>query len=112
MNAFSTSFGNITLTVSPGEMYSTASGIEEKIKNAKGCFEFLIKRVQATSAYWQGDVAEAERSRFENENENFQNLISNLQNYVEELRKITAIYEVSEAISTNHANSLESNIFN
>lgn len=110
MGSLLTSFGDITLTVSPGEMYSTASGIEDKIKKAKKSFESLIKKTQSTSSYWQGDVAEAERKRFENENENFQKLIINLQNYVEELRKITAIYEVSEALSTDHANSLESNI--
>lgn len=110
MSQFLTSLGNITLTVSPHEMYSVASDIEGKIKDSRASFEALIQKTNSTSSYWEGDAGESERKRFENQNENFQKLISNLTNYVSELRAITAIYENSESLTVEYANSLESGI--
>ena len=103
MSQFLTSLGNITLTVSPHEMYSVASGIEGKIKDSRASFEALIQKTNSTSSYWEGDAGESERKRFEK-------LISNLTNYVSELRAITAIYENSESLTVEYANSLESGI--
>lgn len=110
MSSFMTSFGNISLTVSPQRMYETASGIEAKIADSKKDFEAMIQMAAATSAYWEGDAAEGSRKQFEKQNENFQKLISNLSNYVTELRVITSIYESNESMTTEAANSLASGI--
>ncbi len=110
MNSFLTSFGDISLTVSPQKMYETASGIEAKITDSKKDFETLVQKANATSAYWEGDAAETSRKQFEKQNENFQKLIANLTNYVTELRMITSIYESSESMTAEAANSLASGI--
>ncbi len=107
---FTTSFGEVSLSVAPVEMYRAASEIEEKIKNSSQSFESMLKLIQDTSRYWEGDVSENERKRFENQNVNFQKLIKNLNNYVIELKTITAIYEKSEQGIKIYAESLQSGI--
>lgn len=106
----SASFGELALSVNPTEMYNKASGIEDKIKSSGQTFERMIKCIQETTRYWEGDVADNERKRFENQNENFQKLIANLNNYVTELRMITNIYENSEKVTEAYAQSLQSGI--
>lgn len=106
----SASFGEVNLSVAPKEMYKTALLIEDKINTSKQLFESMLKQIKRTSHYWEGDVADSERQRFENQNENFQNLIINLNNYATELKTITSIYTASERENADYAQSLQQEI--
>ena len=70
----------------------------------------MIEIVEKTSEYWDGVVADQERSNFANENENFEALIMNLNNYVSELRAMTSLYEITEEGQTQLAQDLPSGI--
>ena len=109
-SSFTTSFGNVELIVTPDKMYQAADSIERKISLTKNKFSKMVDIISATSQYWDGAVADQERRNFINENENFEVMISNLKNYVNELRAITSIYEVSERVQTELAESLPTNI--
>lgn len=109
-NHFSASFGDVTLSVAPQEMYATATTIEGRIRQSRSRFDAMIDKIHATADYWQGDAADAERKRFDNQKEDFRKLIVNLNNYVSELRAITAIYETGESQTTEASNSLQAGI--
>lgn len=107
---YSGALGEVTVTVTPDKMYAAASAIEDKVNSSKRAFESMTNLIKATSRYWEGDAAEGERRRFENQNENFQNLISNLNNYVVELKTITGFYEINERDIQNSAQSLQADV--
>lgn len=107
---YAASFGDVVLTVTPHEMYAAATAVEDKIKQSQRMFDKMISDIKHTSSYWEGDVANTERERFDRQNENFVKLISNLNNYVKELRDITGIYEMTESVVRDAANELPSGI--
>lgn len=110
--SFTASFGDISLKVSPKEMYQTASGIEAKIQRAKNIAEEINRIVKDTSSFWEGSAAQTERNYFSEEFKNFDIVTSNLTGYVSELRQITYIYESSEDSLSEYAQTLPSNILN
>lgn len=110
MRRNSAMLGSVELLVTPEQMYRAADLIEKNIQSSKNAFTSMISDIQKTSAYWEGDAAEKERKRFQQENENFSALIMNLTNYVTELKLITDIYVTSEQESTTEAMSLQSNV--
>ncbi len=112
VNNFTTSFGDISLKVSPKEMYQIASSIETKIQGAKTLAEEIKTIINDTSNFWEGSVAETERKYFSEEFKNFDIVTSSLAGYVSELRQITYIYESSEDSLTEYAQTLPSNILN
>lgn len=105
-----TSFGNITITVTPDKMYQTASLLEEKAKNTDSLLDELINTMKNTIRYWEGNVAETERSKLNVEESNFKCIVTNLKNYAYELKNITAIYETAEKENINESSCLPSNI--
>lgn len=107
---FSASFGNMELTVTPDKMHQTATSLEKRISKTKSLFSQMVNIISSTSQYWDGAVADQERSNFVNEDENFEAMISNLTNYVDELSAITSIYEVTERVQTEISQSLPANI--
>ena len=95
-NKYETSFGDVTLKVTPDKMYQVANDIETKVKKTQKLFENMMNTISKTSTYWDGTVADQERGNFSKENEKFSALIVNLNNYAAELKAITAIYEITE----------------
>lgn len=109
-NILQSSFGSVTLTVAPTQMYQTASDLETKIASSQKLFAEMIDIIKNTSAYWEGNVAQQERNNFLGENDSFENLISNLTNYVSELKIITSVYQLTENAVSAEAQSLPDNI--
>lgn len=102
--------GNVELIVTPEQMYQAAGIIENNIRESRNAFDSMLNDIKATTAYWEGDAANKERSRFEGESDNFSALISNLNNYVTELKLITQIYQTGEETSVTEAQSLMADI--
>lgn len=108
----SSMLGSVELLVTPQEMYAMADLLENNVSLSRNAFDKLQQTIQSTSGYWQGDAAEKERLRFENESDNFSALVSNLINYAAELKTITGLYETTEQISVTDANVLPAGILN
>ena len=107
---YSTSFGQITLTVKPDMMKAAAENLEKITKKSEQSFDQMLQTVKETARYWQGDAGEHERQLFDNQQENFRNVLNNLYNYAKELRIITSVYETGEENIKGAAASLQTNV--
>lgn len=110
-NTYSTTFGEIELTVTPEQMYAAADLLEKATEKVRRILEQLQTDAQQTSSYWEGACAEKERARFKTEDENFDRMIENLSNYAKELKVITGLYEVTEQSVGSSVGSLASTVF-
>ncbi len=109
-NKINSSFGEITLQVSPAQLNSMASDISKKADTVNSSFSDIYSKVDGMLIYWRGVVADEKVSTLKKQKESTDNMIKNLKTYVEKLRQITENYETAENTSVAEAGELPSNI--
>ena len=109
-NKINSSFGEITLQVSPAQLNSMASDISKKADTVNSSFSDIYSKVDGMLIYWRGVVADEKVSALKKQKESTDNMIKNLKTYVEKLRQITENYETAENTSVAEAGELPSNI--
>ena len=109
-NKINSSFGEITLQVSPAQLNSMASDISKKADTVNSSSSDIYSKVDDMLIYWRGVVADEKVSALKKQKESTDNMIKNLKTYVEKLRQITENYETAENTSVAEAGELPSNI--
>ena len=109
-NTFTSSFGDITLEVSPEQLNSTAENISNKINNVNNLFADISKKINGMRGYWEGYVSEDKVESYNKQNDNINNMIKNLKTYVDELKTISSNYAQTESAIVTATNELPSNI--
>lgn len=105
------SIGDITLKVSPEQMFQASDGILTKINSVIGMLDTISSTMNKTSSYWCGRVGECERKHFENENTNTEVIINNFKIYAEKLKNMASNYIETESSASDSAQELPTDIF-
>lgn len=73
-------------------------------------FDNMISVINATSAYWEGDAAEAFRAKLNLKKSKMEDLLARLREYTEDLSAMSQVYDTAEKQAQQMSAALETDV--
>lgn len=93
-NKINSSFGEITLQVSPAQLNSMASDISKKADTVNSSFSDIYSKVDGMLIYWRGVVADEKVSALKKQKESTDNMIKNLKHMLKNCVRLQKIMKL------------------
>ena len=96
----------IILKVTPDKLTSTASDIENKLKDIDVQLKQIGQDIRRTRGFWEGDASNEHIRQYESLEPEIQEIITKMQKRPAELLKIAGLYKETETQAKESAMSL------
>lgn len=96
----------IILKVEPDKLKSTATDIEQQLKNVDNQLKQIGQDIRRTRGFWEGDASDNHMKQYEALEPGIQEIIAKLQKRPTELLKMAQLYSETETQAKEAAMSL------
>lgn len=103
-------FGNITIEVTPNQLYTASSEVLKTVSTLRGRFDSLNSRVKGMKNYWEGNVSDRRQMTHAKSEQQMEEMLKILTQYAQELKQIASNYADTESQNTEASASLPSGI--
>lgn len=87
---------NIRILVTPETLKSTAADFEQIEREALGCVNNMIERINGLGGKWKGDASQAYIRKFANLRDDMERIFQMITEHVEDLKTMADRYEKAE----------------
>ena len=101
---------SVQIRVSTAAMRETAAEVKTRLTVVAGEFDNMISVMNNTSSYWQGDAADAFRSRLSGKRGKMDTMLLRLKEYISDLTTMSVIYETTERMAEQEAAALDTDV--
>ena len=102
--------GTNSLTLTTEVLKQEADSVEALLTETRNRFENVDGIVNAASSYWEGDGYDAFLAAWRRQQDKIEEIYSRLDENVNDLRQMAGLYESAEALNTEMADALPSDV--
>ena len=97
--------GNVHMLVQPQMMRAKSKDIGAAISSMETSVKNITAQIEEMSSYWKGDASELQRREYNEQLAEISKMLTRLKTYPERILRMAGIYESTEDIAIEIANS-------